>query len=103
MAQQLAVPGRVLETPTLTPDEALLHFAKRLATEADPSDVYTDQKSGKPGFVLMHPRAPDAFAKEHVPGAINLHYKLMDAKTTASLRKDTPIVVYCAGVHCNAS
>ena len=31
----------------------------------------------------------------HLPGAINIPLKEMNAETTAQLRKDEPVIVYC--------
>jgi rhodanese-related sulfurtransferase len=39
---------------------------------------------------------PEAeYAEEHLPGAINIPLKRVDAATTAQLDKTTAVVVYC--------
>lgn len=35
------------------------------------------------------------YAQEHLPGAINLPLKQLDATTAAQLDADRPVVVYC--------
>ena len=35
------------------------------------------------------------YAQEHLPGAINLPLTQLDARTSASLVKEHPVVVYC--------
>ena len=35
------------------------------------------------------------YEDEHLPGAINIPLKQLDAKTTARLDKQDPLVVYC--------
>jgi rhodanese-related sulfurtransferase len=35
------------------------------------------------------------YAEEHLPGAINLPLKRLDARTAAQLRRSDPVVVYC--------
>jgi rhodanese-related sulfurtransferase len=33
--------------------------------------------------------------EEHLPGAINIPLKELDRETTARLRRDAPVIVYC--------
>jgi rhodanese-related sulfurtransferase len=35
------------------------------------------------------------YAEEHLPGAINIPLKQLDATTTAQLDRTRPVVVYC--------
>jgi rhodanese-related sulfurtransferase len=93
----------LLETPAASPADAVKHFAARLAFETDPSDVHADMQKGVQGFVVVDCRSPASFAKGHIPGAINLPYRTMNAETTAKLPKEKVIVTYCTSVHCNAS
>ena len=95
--------SKILETPPANPKVAHKHFMSRLAYETDPSDVYADLKNGIQNIIIIDARSPEAYARGHVPGAINLPYKQIDAITTGSMSKDKVIVAYCAGVHCNAS
>ena len=37
----------------------------------------------------------DEYDVEHLPGAINLPLKRLDARTAAQLRRSDPVVVYC--------
>jgi rhodanese-related sulfurtransferase len=53
-------------------------------------------------FVVVDCRSPESFAKGHVPGAVNLHYRRMTAETVHQFRGKT-VVAYCTSVHCNAS
>ena len=41
--------------------------------------------------VLPH----EEYDEEHLPGAINIPVKQLDAQTTAELDKGNPVVVYC--------
>ncbi len=95
--------SRVLETVPAEPDVAAEHFRSKLAFETDPSDVYTDMENGETGFIVIDARTPVAYAKGHVPGAINLWHRTINAETAAGLPKDKVLVTYCAGVYCNAS
>lgn len=93
----------VLETPAASPAEAERHFAAKLAFETDPSDVKADLDKGSPAFVVVDCRSKESFARGHVPGAISLPYRTMDAASTAGLPRDKTVVAYCTSVHCNAS
>jgi rhodanese-related sulfurtransferase len=95
--------SRVLDTNAADPKTAHEHFQSRLSFETDPSDVYTDLQSGEAGIIVIDARTPEAYAKGHVPGALNLPYRKIDSSTTASLSRDRVIVTYCDGVFCNAS
>ncbi len=95
--------SRVLDTNPADPATAHSHFSTKLAFETDPSDVYTDLKNDIKDITVVDARTPEAFAKGHVPGSINLPHRKLDDTTTMSLAKDRVIVTYCDGVFCNAS
>jgi rhodanese-related sulfurtransferase len=82
---------------------ALSHFAAKLSFETDCWDVHAAMESPNPGFILLDVRSPAAYAKGHVPGAINLpHGKIIQAKL-AEYQLHALFVVYCAGPHCNGA
>lgn len=35
------------------------------------------------------------YEEEHIPGAVNIPLKQLNAETTAILRKHDPVIVYC--------
>ena len=37
----------------------------------------------------------DEYADEHLPGAINIPLKALDRRSTASLDRQGPVIVYC--------
>lgn len=94
---------RVLAYPAADPGEALAHFRAKLALETDPSDVWADLQDGEAGFLVVDARIPEVYAAGHVPGALNLPHRTIDAATTAALPRNKVIVTYCDGVGCNAS
>ena len=47
------------------------------------------------GAQLVEVLPADDYAKLHLPGAINIPLKELDAETTAVLSKSDPVVVYC--------
>ncbi len=47
------------------------------------------------GAQLVDVLPREEYEEEHIAGAINVPLKELDAETTASLRKDAPVIVYC--------
>jgi rhodanese-related sulfurtransferase len=58
---------------------------------------------GAADFVLLDVRGPEAFARGHVPGAVNLPTGRIVHGVMARWPQDTLFVVYCAGPHCNGA
>jgi rhodanese-related sulfurtransferase len=83
-------------------DEQLRHYANKLAFETDAWDLMVALDAGE-GIVVIDARSPEAYQKEHIPGAINIPHRKMSAETTRHLDKTTLVVVYCDGIGCNAS
>lgn len=78
---------------------ALAHFESRLEWEIDAADLHANPDA----YVIVDGRTPEAFARAHIPGAINLPHRTITAETTAHIAKDAVIVTYCDGIGCNAS
>lgn len=93
----------VTETPALPPAETAAFYADRLARETDCADVHAALSADAADFVLLDVRGPDAFARGHVPGALNLPHGKMTERRMAAWPDDTLFVVYCAGPHCNGT
>jgi rhodanese-related sulfurtransferase len=47
------------------------------------------------GAQLVEVLPEEEYDEEHLPGAINIPLKTLDADATASLDKGSPVVVYC--------
>lgn len=47
------------------------------------------------GGQLVDMLPADEYAEQHLAGAINIPLKQLDVRTTAALRKDAPVMVYC--------
>ncbi len=47
------------------------------------------------GAQLVEVLPREEYEDEHLPGAINISLKELDAQTTAGLRKEAPVIVYC--------
>jgi rhodanese-related sulfurtransferase len=97
------MPNAVTGIAAALPALAVEHFAAKLAFETDCADVHAALLSGEPGFVLLETRGPEAYARGHVPGALNLPHRAITEEALAAWPAETLFVVYCAGPHCNAA
>lgn len=93
----------VTEVPAATPAAALAHFEARLTFETDCADVHAAFVAGDADIALLDVRGPAAFARGHVPGAVNLPHRDIAANRLAGWPAGTLFVVYCAGPHCNGA
>lgn len=94
----------VTDYPAASPAAAIAHFQKLLSVETDCADVAVALKSGDQDFVLLHViGSPEAYARQHVPGAIHLPHRQISAERMAEWPEDTVFVAYCAGPHCNGA
>jgi len=93
----------VREFPAAPPAEAERHFLARLAVETDPSDVVHDLARGTGNLLVIDVRSPEAYARCHVAGAINLPHRRISAETTAEFDRYAQLVTYCWGPACNAA
>jgi rhodanese-related sulfurtransferase len=53
------------------------------------------QRLLKEGAELVEVLPREEYEEEHLPGAINIPLKELDRETTAGLRRDAPVIVYC--------
>ena len=83
-------------------NEQLRHYEQKLAFETDSWDVKTALESGE-NIVVIDARSPEAYQREHIPGAINIPHRKMGEETTKHLDKAVLVVTYCDGIGCNAS
>jgi rhodanese-related sulfurtransferase len=86
-----------------TPSDAAEHFTRKLSLETDCADVFAALRDGAPDFVLLDVRGAPAYARAHVPGAINLPHREITAERMMDWPHDLLFVVYCAGPHCNGA
>ena len=90
------MPNLVSQVPAADSASAVRRF------ETDCWDVH-DALARSPDFVLLDVRPPEAFARAHVPGAINIPHAKIIASRMACYGPGTLFVVYCAGPHCNGA
>jgi len=53
------------------------------------------QRLAREGAQIVEVLPREEYEQEHLPGAINIPLKELDAKRAALLSKDRPVVVYC--------
>lgn len=82
---------------------AQIHWVGSYATIRHPADLYAEMTSGETRLVVVDARYPEVFTREHLPGAVNMPVRQIDAESTAALRRDASIVVYCWNESCHAS
>ncbi|MGD9017948.1 MAG: rhodanese-like domain-containing protein [Desulfobacterales bacterium] len=99
----MTTPSKVFETAPLDRSETLRLLGRKLGLETDPSDVHSDLQNGSAAFVLVDVRSPEAYAKSHAVGAINIPHPDITETTMAAYPADTLFVVYCWGPGCNGA
>jgi rhodanese-related sulfurtransferase len=95
--------SRVLEIPPANPRETHQYLRRKLALETDPADVHADLENGLDGFTLVDVRSPDAYARSHAQGAINMPHATMTEQRLSAYPSDTVFIVYCWGPGCNGA
>lgn len=83
-------------------DGQLKHYTNKLAYEIDAWDLSIAMESGEK-LIVIDARSTQAFLAEHIPGALSLPHRSMNAASTAGLDKSALVVTYCDGIGCNAS
>ena len=77
-------------------------YKAKLQYETDSWDLSEALKRGD-AVVVIDARAPEAYAAEHIPTALNIPHRTMSEATTADLDPNVRYVTYCDGIGCNAS
>ena len=83
-------------------EEQIKYYENKLAFEMDPSDLFDALNNGEK-VIALDARKAFGFEAEHIPSAINIPHRDMNAETTAHLDKEILYVTYCDGIGCNAS
>ncbi|HYD79248.1 MAG TPA: rhodanese-like domain-containing protein [Paucimonas sp.] len=83
-------------------NDQIRHYSDKLAYEIDSSDLHA-LLVGNAKVIVIDARTPEAYAVEHIPGALNVPHRTMNPETAARIDRDALIVTYCDGIGCNAS
>jgi rhodanese-related sulfurtransferase len=62
-----------------------------------PTAIFRDgvRRLVEEGIQLVEVLPREDYEDEHPPGAINFPLKELDRETTAKLKRDAPVIVYC--------
>lgn len=82
--------------------EQVGYYENKLAFETDSWDLKIALAAGEK-VIVIDARSAEAYAREHIPGAVNVPHREMNELTTANLDRDALVVTYCDGIGCNAS
>lgn len=94
---------KTLEFAALDPAAAEEHARLMLHHHTDPSDLHADLEAGCDAIVVLDARSREAYARAHIPGAINFPHREMDAESVKRLPRNQLIITYCDGIGCNGS
>lgn len=83
-------------------DDPIQHYEDKLCYETDSWDLNEAIQNGE-RIVVIDARSAEAYAEEHIPGAVSLPHRTMCQETTSHLDLKTLYVTYCDGIGCNAS
>jgi rhodanese-related sulfurtransferase len=83
-------------------NEQIRHYQSKLEYEIDSWDLAVALKAGEK-IVVVDARSAEAYAREHIPGAISLPHRTMSPETTRHFDTACLYVAYCDGIGCNAS
>ena len=78
------------------------YFKAKLAYEMDSADLVKAMGLDD-RIVVVDGRSADAYAAEHIPGALSLPHSGISDSSTRSLDRAKVYVCYCDGIGCNAS
>ena len=83
-------------------EEQIRHYTNKLQHETDSWDLKVALEAGE-AVTVIDARSPQAYAHEHIPGAINIPHRDMHPGAAAHICLDNLVVTYCDGIGCNAS
>jgi rhodanese-related sulfurtransferase len=83
-------------------NDQLKHYLDKLEYEIDSWDLKVARVAGE-NVAVVDARSPEAFQREHIPGAINIPHRTMSPETTKHVDRNVLVVTYCDGIGCNGS
>ncbi|WP_282692525.1 rhodanese-like domain-containing protein [Streptomyces sp. CC208A] len=83
-------------------NDQLAYYQAKLAYETDSADLRDALASGQ-DIVVVDGRSSEAYAAEHIPGAVSIPHRSISQESLAGLSKAPLYVTYCDGIGCNAS
>jgi rhodanese-related sulfurtransferase len=88
-----------------TPSEptARVHWIGGFVHLRHPADLYSEIADGSSDLVVVDARFRESYAREHLPGAVNLPLRDLNEVSAAHLSRHPLYVVYCWDATCRAS
>jgi rhodanese-related sulfurtransferase len=83
-------------------NQAISHYRDKLSFETDAWDL-NEMLREQGNVIVIDARSEAAYAKEHIPHAVNFPHRTMNAQSTQHLDRKALYVTYCDGIGCNAS
>ena len=83
-------------------DNQIDYYKAKLEYETDSWDLFLSLENSQ-DVVVIDARSAEAYAREHIPGSLNLPHREMSESTTSDLSQSVLYVTYCDGIGCNAS
>jgi rhodanese-related sulfurtransferase len=93
----------VSRPPAAPSQVALQHFQALLEFETDCWDVHHAISNERMDFVPLDVRGEQLYQQGHINRAVNLSHARINAGNLDTFAKETLFIVYCAGLHCNAT
>jgi rhodanese-related sulfurtransferase len=78
------------------------HYANKLNYEIDAWDLSIALRNNE-NIIVIDARSSHAYETEHIPNAISLPHRNMNAENTLHFNQSALIITYCDGIGCNAS
>ncbi|KOX08914.1 rhodanese-like domain-containing protein [Nocardiopsis sp. NRRL B-16309] len=92
-----------VRVPALSPAEAAVHFAARLALYTDVADVHASMALDEPGLVLVDTRDTRSWEQGRVPGAVHLPHPGITEEASGLVDPALTVVTYCWGPGCDGA
>lgn len=83
-------------------DDQIRFYEAKLQYETDAWDLFEALQRAE-RIVVVDVRSPEAYAREHIPSAVNMPHRAMSQQSTAQFDRAATYVTYCDGIGCNAS
>jgi rhodanese-related sulfurtransferase len=83
-------------------DNQIKHYSDKLEFEMDSWDLRAAMDKGEK-IIVIDAQSAQSYAEEHIPGAVNLPHRTINAESTRNLERNALYVTYCDGIGCNAS
>lgn len=77
-------------------------YEAKLEYETDSWDLHMALQEGQQ-LVVVDTRSSEAYASEHIPGAINIQHRDVSQEALSTLDTAPLYVTYCDGIGCNAA